>query len=106
LRFWTPIFSATPTGRVYFYWGCSNRDPIYCVEMDPATMSPRTEKVALLIGTRACTVSSAPGENCTPEVKRGFQPADRQRPFPKARHDKQSACIPAVTPSPGTEYNT
>ena len=42
-------------GRVYFYWGCSSKKPIYGVEMDPETMHPVTEPIEL--------IHSVPAEN-------------------------------------------
>ncbi|MDQ0221835.1 family 43 glycosylhydrolase [Streptococcus moroccensis] len=35
-------------GRVYCYWGCSNQEPIYGVEMDIEKMEPRGDKIALI----------------------------------------------------------
>lgn len=48
--FWDPNLFADDDGRVYFYWGCTNTDPIWGVELDPKTMRPLTEKKALLAG--------------------------------------------------------
>ena len=48
--FWDPNLFVDDDGRVYFYWGCSNRTPIYGVELDPVTMLPKGEKVALVEG--------------------------------------------------------
>ena len=42
--FWDPNLFVDEDGRVYFYWGCSNQEPIYGVELDPKTMAPMTEK--------------------------------------------------------------
>lgn len=38
--FWDPALFLDDDGRMYLYWGCSNVEPIYGVEIDPATMSP------------------------------------------------------------------
>jgi xylan 1,4-beta-xylosidase len=35
-------------GRLYFYYGCSNVDPLYAVELDRATLNPIGEPVSLL----------------------------------------------------------
>ncbi|GAA6409501.1 family 43 glycosylhydrolase [Blautia hominis] len=43
-RFWDPNLFIDDDGRVYFYWGCSNQEPIYGVEMDSESMTPLTEK--------------------------------------------------------------
>ncbi|MBQ4307267.1 MAG: family 43 glycosylhydrolase [Lachnospiraceae bacterium] len=48
--FWDPNLFADDDGRVYFYWGCTNSDPIWGVELDPATMAPLTEPKGLIKG--------------------------------------------------------
>lgn len=48
--FWDPNLFVDDDGRVYFYWGCTNVDPIWGVELDPQTMKPLTEKKSLLAG--------------------------------------------------------
>ena len=48
--YWDPNLFIDDDGRVYFYWGCSNATPIYGVELDPVTMKPKTDKVALIDG--------------------------------------------------------
>lgn len=45
--FWDP-HTFHDEGRVYFYWGCSNRRPLYGVEMDPEGMAPLGRKKALI----------------------------------------------------------
>ena len=44
--FWDPDLLCDDDGRVYFYWGCGNVDPIWGIELDPETMLPIGEKVA------------------------------------------------------------
>lgn len=34
LSLWDPAFFQDEDGRLYLYWGCSNRDPIYGIELD------------------------------------------------------------------------
>ena len=46
--FWDPDIFEDDDGRVYFYWGCGNTEPIWGVEMDRETMLPIGEKVALI----------------------------------------------------------
>lgn len=46
--FWDPDLFVDDDGRVYLYWGCGNTDPIYGIELDPATMLPIGEKKALI----------------------------------------------------------
>lgn len=41
--FWDPHLFYDDDGRVYFYWGCSNDEPIYGVELDKETMKPLGE---------------------------------------------------------------
>ncbi len=48
--FWDPNIFQDDDGRVYFYWGCSNATPLYGVEMDLETMTPKTEPVELFWG--------------------------------------------------------
>lgn len=46
--FWDPDLFQDDDGRVYFYWGCGNVEPIWGIELDPETMMPIGEKVACL----------------------------------------------------------
>lgn len=46
--FWDPDLFVDDDGRVYLYWGCGNTQPIYGIELDPATMLPIGEKKALI----------------------------------------------------------
>ena len=48
--FWDPNVFLDDDGRVFFYWGCSNETPIWGVELDPETMLPKGEKVAVVEG--------------------------------------------------------
>ena len=48
--FWDPNMFQDEDGRVYFYWGCSNKTPIYGIELDPRTMEPIGERRALIEG--------------------------------------------------------
>lgn len=43
LIFWDPALFQDDDGRMYLYWGCSNRKPLYGVELNPETMAPLTE---------------------------------------------------------------
>ena len=45
--FWDPDLFVDEDGKCYFYWGSSSREPIYGSELDPETMQPVGEKVAL-----------------------------------------------------------
>jgi hypothetical protein len=46
--FWDPNLFLDDDGRLYFYHGCSNRDPIYGMELDPTTMRPVGEQAELI----------------------------------------------------------
>ena len=48
--FWDPNLFIDDDGKIYFYWGCSNITPIYGAELDPVTMNPACEPVALIEG--------------------------------------------------------
>lgn len=45
--FWDPDLFCDDDGRLYFYWGCSNTEPIWGVELDRQTMKPIGEKQAM-----------------------------------------------------------
>jgi len=40
---WDPALFFDNDGRAYYYWGCSNRDPIRGVELDKSSMKPKGE---------------------------------------------------------------
>lgn len=61
--FWDPDIFCDDDGRVYFYWGCTNTDPIYGVEMDPDTMLPIGENVPLIWGRETEQGYERPGDN-------------------------------------------
>ena len=50
LVFWDPNLFQDDDGRVYLYWGCSDRDPIWGIELDRNTMKPAGEKAVLISG--------------------------------------------------------
>lgn len=61
--FWDPDMFCDDDGRVYFYWGCSNMDPIFGVEMDQVTMTPIGDPVPLLEGHEDVLGYERAGEN-------------------------------------------
>lgn len=61
--FWDPDIFCDDDGHVYLYWGCTNTDPIYGVEMDPETMMPIGEKRELIFGREAELGYERPGDN-------------------------------------------
>lgn len=48
--FWDPHLFCDDDGKLYFYWGCANLTPLWGVELNPKTMQPLREKVALIEG--------------------------------------------------------
>ena len=46
--FWDPDLFCDDDGRVYLYWGSSNQEPIWGVELDRDTMTPIGEKQGLI----------------------------------------------------------
>lgn len=46
--FWDPNMFQDDDGRVYLYWGCSDKKPICGIEMNPDTMQPIGDKVELI----------------------------------------------------------
>lgn len=70
--FWDPNMFQDDDGRAYFYWGCSNKEPMYGLEMNPATLTP--------IGVQRSVIDGHPdrhgwertGENHDPESTTGF----------------------------------
>ena len=48
--FWDPDTFQDDDGRVYFYWGCDNKKPIYGQEFDPETMTPASDRKELISG--------------------------------------------------------
>lgn len=61
--FWDPDLFQDDDGKVYFYWGCTNTEPIYGVEMDPETMLPMGKPVALFGGREAELGYERAGDN-------------------------------------------
>lgn len=48
LEFWDPNIFQDDDGRVYLYWGCTTKEPIWGVELDAKSMMPIGEKVAII----------------------------------------------------------
>ncbi len=61
--FWDPDLFCDDDGRVYFYWGCTNTEPIYGVEMNAKTMQPIGEKQQLIFGRENELGFERPGDN-------------------------------------------
>lgn len=89
--FWDPDIFCDDDGRVYFYWGCTNTDPIYGVELDPETMAPIGEKRELIFGRETELGYERPGDNGVVDkessvvyqhLKAMFNPATQKIEFP------------------------
>ncbi len=48
IPFWDPNLFQDEDGRIYLYWGSSNAEPIYGVELEPDTMRPVGDKLGLI----------------------------------------------------------
>ena len=48
LTFWDPDIFQDDDGRVYLYWGCTTREPIWGIELDRSTMTPIGKKRAIV----------------------------------------------------------
>ena len=48
--FWDPNMFLDDDGRLYFYWGCTNIEPLYGIELDPVTLKPIGKKKELIFG--------------------------------------------------------
>lgn len=46
--FWDPNTFQDEDGKLYFYWGCDPKNPIYGLELDRNTLQPIGEKVKLI----------------------------------------------------------
>ncbi|WP_026671056.1 family 43 glycosylhydrolase [Butyrivibrio sp. AE3006] len=77
--YWDPNLFIDDDGKVYFYWGCSNTEPIYGCELDPETMLPKGEKVPILEGHPTEYGYERVGEDNSifpasqEEIEKGFQ---------------------------------
>lgn len=45
--FWDPTIFQDDDGRIYFYWGCTNDEPIWAIEIDAKTFLPIGERQAM-----------------------------------------------------------
>ncbi len=70
--FWDPDLFQDDDGRVYLYWGSSNQDPIWGVELDPDTMTPIGGKRPLFGESRAARGWERFNYPGKPKVKRKF----------------------------------
>ena len=50
--FWDPDLFLDDDGKMYFYWGCTNKEPIWGTELDPATLQKRGDRVPVIGGDK------------------------------------------------------
>lgn len=62
-EFWDPDVFEDDDGRVYFYWGCTNSEPVWGVEIDKTTFLPIGEKQAMFDENEAVHGWERKGEN-------------------------------------------
>jgi hypothetical protein len=109
--FWDPDIFHDDDGRVYFYWGCSNREPIWGVEMDPAALLPIGKKTALVHENEAGHGWERRGENNRYEKLKTFggkllELLTGKKPFIEgAFMTKYRGKYYLQYATPGTEYN-
>lgn len=48
MPYWDPTFFQDDDGRLYFYWGCGNTEPIWGVELNKETFEPIGEPQAMI----------------------------------------------------------
>lgn len=95
--FWDPCQFVDDDGRFYFFWGCSDRFPLYGVEMDKATMHPLGEPTAILSGHPETIGYERTGEDGTGTAAPWIEGAFVTKY--NSRYYMQYA-------APGTEFNT
>ena len=99
--FWDPNLFIDDDGRVYFYWGCSNIEPVYGTELNPETMLPVGQPVGLIKGQPETYGYERVGEDHSK-----VPGADNNRPFIEgAWMDKHEGRYYLQYAFAGTEYN-
>lgn len=86
--FWDPNLFVDDDGRFYFFWGSSTSEPLYGVELDPASMQPIGEKQALCEIDTDIKGFERNGENHkpnhTPEEQAGILAMIESQPMPES----------------------
>jgi xylan 1,4-beta-xylosidase len=93
---WDPNFFRDDDGKVFLYWGCSDRDPIYVVQLNKK-MQPVTEPKVVIEHNTADHGWEIPGE-LNEKPKNGYNEGAWMTKFNK-KYYLQFA-------SPGTEFKT
>jgi hypothetical protein len=111
LNFWDPNVFLDEDGKVYFYWGCSNKTPIWGIEMEPATMRPIGDRRSLFGGNDTIHGWERVGENnILNRPKKLFEFFFRlmlgSKPFIEGAYmNKHNNKYYLQYAAPGTEYN-
>lgn len=104
--FWDPDLFQDDDGRVYLYWGCTNTQPIWGIELDPETMLPVGEKVPLIYGRESELGYERPGDNGVVDkegsvvyrqLKQFFNPETGKIEFPAGVRDLGGYSAEAMT---------
>lgn len=109
--FWDPDIFEDDDGRVYFYWGCTNKEPIWGIEIDPETFVAIGEKVGLIAENEAEHGWERKGENNketepTTELQRMIRQHVGNKPFIEgAFMTKHKGKYYLQYAAPGTECN-
>lgn len=110
--FWDPDIFQDDDGRVYFYWGCTNKEPIWGIEMDAQTLLPIGEKVGLIDEDDENHIWERTGENNRlgepkTEIERLTREHVGTKPFIEgAFMNKHGGLYYLQYAAPGTQYNT
>ncbi len=104
--FWDPDLFQDDDGRVYLYWGCTNTQPIWGVEMDVQTMRPIGDKVPLIYGRETELGYERPGDNGVVDkessvvyqhLKHMFNPVTQRIEFPEGMQSMGNFSAEAMT---------
>lgn len=110
--FWDPHLFQDDDGAVYFYWGCSNSEPIAGVRVDAGTIEPAGPTVPLISGSPSTRGWEQIGENyikAEPKTDRERYLAEYlgDAPFVEgAWMTRRDDTYYLQYAAPGTEWNT
>ena len=109
--FWDPHIFQDDDMRVYFFWGCTNNEPIWGIELDATTMMPIGEKVALIGADEEKNGWERSGENNrlsepVTEMDKLIRSHLGTRPFFEGAYmNKHHGKYYLQYAAPGTQYN-
>ncbi len=111
MEFWDPDLFQDDDGRVYLYWGCTNTEPVWGIELDRTTFAPIGEKVAVVPECEAEHGWERKGENNhleepKTEMERMIRAHSGTKPFIEgAFMTKRDGRYYLQYAAPGTECN-